>query len=190
MRPDNTPIPTPDPRGQVTPPARDHTAQHEAAADITREQIDQIYQQQPGGDQASVYQRTHTKNQHSIAPEWQRYHSSWQQYYQQYYERYYVSEAQRAHDTYKKHVDALATQQAPADETVSEDEALYDLRSQLVGKVRESAKNVRKSRHFVPLLSGAIGAANIWLYSVQLSFSRVCKSLRKSRQYRPPRYYC
>jgi sortase A len=155
MRPDNTPTPTPDPRGQVTPPARDHTAQHDAVANMTREQINQIYQQrQPDTQPDSIYYRTHTANQRTVTPEWQQYHSSWQQYYQKYYERYYVSEAQRAHDTYKKHIDALGAAQPSADESISEDEALYDLRSQLVEKVRSSATKARKSRHFVPIISG------------------------------------
>jgi len=40
--------------------------------------------------------------------------------------------------------------------TISQDEALYDLRSQLASKVQESGKKVRKSRHFVPLAAALI----------------------------------
>lgn len=158
MRPDNTPVPTPDPRGQITPPNRDHTAKHEAVAQLTREQISQIYDSQTEEEPKSAYKRTHGNTQHNLPPEWQHYHSSWQEYYQKYYEKYYVSEAQRAHDTYKKHVEAFSTatpqETATEDEPLSKDEALYDLRSQLVEKVKTSASSVRKSRHFVPIISG------------------------------------
>lgn len=170
MRPDNTPVPSNEPRGSVTPPVRDHTAQHGAVASMTREQINQIYNQQhantdgqqgavSSADQTSVYHRTHGDTQHQLSPEWKQYHTSWQQYYQKYYEKYYVNEAQRAHQTYQQHLEQLQQQSAnnpvpPADEELSEDEALYDLRSKLRSKVQESAKKVRKSRHFVPLVSG------------------------------------
>jgi len=160
MRPDNTPVPRQNPRGQITPPSRDHAASHDAVAQLTREQIDRIYEGQSPEDTSpkSAYQRTHSDSHHELPPEWQQYHSSWQQYYQKYYEKYYVSEAQRAHDTYKKHVAALANQANEtahdADEPISRDEALYDLRSQLVEKVKTSANTVRKSRHFIPILSG------------------------------------
>lgn len=158
MRPDNKPVLTPDPRGQIKPPARSHAASHEAVAQIAREQIDRIYDGKPEETEPqSAYLRTHGKTRHELPPEWQKYHSSWQQYYQKYYEKYYVSEAQRAHDTYKKHVEAIGNQSAssiPENESLSTDEALYDLRTQLVDKVKTSAKTVRKSRHFVPIISG------------------------------------
>lgn len=158
MRPDNTPAPAPNPRGQITPPARDHTASHEAVAQMTREQIDRIYEGQSGEQvQKSAYLRTHGTAGHDLPPEWQQYHSSWQQYYQKYYEKYYVSEAQRAHDTYKKHVEALALtpgSNSKPEESLSQDEALYDLRSQLLEKVKTSASSVRRSRHFIPIISG------------------------------------
>lgn len=158
MRPDNTPVPTHDPRGQITPPSRDHAASHEAVAQMTREQINRIYEGQTGEqEQKSAYLRTHSDSGRELSPEWQQYHSSWQQYYQKYYEKYYVSEAQRAHDTYKKHVEALATTTTHTTEpeaSLSQDEALYDLRSQLLEKVKTSASTVRKSRHFIPIASG------------------------------------
>lgn len=157
MRPDNKPVPTPDSRGQITPPRRDHTSNHEAVAQITREQINRIYEgSSPEAEPKSAYLRTHGKLRTELPPEWQQYHSSWQQYYQKYYEKYYISEAQRAHDTYKKHVEALNSQPAGfrQEEPLTKEEALYDLRSQLVNKVKSSAGSVRKSRHFIPILSG------------------------------------
>lgn len=159
MRPDNKPVPTPDPRGQITPPARSHASSHEAVAQLTRDQINRIYDNTAEESESkNAYQRTHGATSHELPPEWKQYHSSWQEYYQKYYEKYYVTEAQRAHDTYKQHVEALGSQtssEIPAeDQSISKDEALYDLRSQLVEKVKTSADSVRKSRHFVPILSG------------------------------------
>jgi len=48
--------------------------------------------------------------------------------------------------------DAGATPTEP--ETISSDEALYDLRTKLRGQINERAKKVRKSRHFVPIMAG------------------------------------
>jgi sortase A len=185
MKPDdNTPVPGDSSRRIVQPPQRDRTSQHDAVAQMTREQINQIYTQQvredqlatvapqaqleatsPASDQqptnAYVAQPQHTPT--TVLPEeWQKYHSSWQDYYQKYYEKYYVGAVQQAHSSYKQHAELLQKShrdmavQRVSNETMTEDEALYDLRSQLLSKVQTSAKKVRKSRHFVPLISSTL----------------------------------
>ena len=45
---------------------------------------------------------------------------------------------------------------APESDTISKDEAMYDLRSQLIEKVQKSGKKVRSSRHFVPITAALI----------------------------------
>ncbi len=187
MRPDETPIPAHDPRGTVSPPQRDHIASHQAVVTMTREQINQIYQQQAqsepaasqstqasthttastlSDEQTSPYHHTHGE-QHTIkSSDWQHYHSAWQSYYQKYYERYYIGEVSKTNQAYQAHAAKLqetmksqfATQPGASDEPedISKDEAMYDLRAQLLDKVKTNAKKVRKSRHFIPAIAAAI----------------------------------
>jgi len=185
MKPDNNKTPqvgTNQRRVVLQPPSRGQPQQHEAVASMTREQINQIYstqaqrdaQNEPHtpqpttpmpvstDDSANAYTAEH-QQQHTIAPEqWQKYHSSWQDYYQKYYEQYYVGAVSHVHESYKSHAEQLqqshreSAAKAVSEETMSQDEALLDLRSQLIGKVQTSAKKVRKSRHFVPLISAAM----------------------------------
>ncbi|HEY1085274.1 MAG TPA: sortase [Candidatus Saccharimonadales bacterium] len=174
MRPNDTTQPLDDQRGSITPPLRDHSRQHDAVAQMTREQINAIYNQQKAPESAApvsgqseqpaaaIYHNTQ-HNPHTVAKnQWQQYHSSWQNYYQKYYEQYYVGAVESANQTFKAHAEKLqeenrelAAKQVSEKESMSEDEALDDLRSQLLGKVRTSAKKVRKSRHFIPLVSAA-----------------------------------
>lgn len=101
---------------------------------------------------SNPYERTHNEQQHQIqASSWQKYHSAWQSYYQQYYERYYVSQVHEV----KKSLEA-ESHVAPKDETISSDEAMYDLRSKLRNQINERAKTVRKSRHFMPVLAAGM----------------------------------
>ena len=167
-----------------TPPSRDTNASA-AAANVVRNQLDNIYdghtstptpqttpveqhaaQQTPQQSIAadSPYERTHTTA-HPAAQsdQWKQYHSAWQDYYQKYYERYYVGEVYKAQkaleDQAKEAVPAAAAIAAekpqPAHEEFTKDEAMYDLRKKLLGNIQESAKKVRKSRHFVPITAAA-----------------------------------
>lgn len=167
--------------------------QRDAAADVVRQQIDSLYQNDPqynhnpaatpaqpaivdtpAGDTKaspsnitagpgavtmstmssdSPYQRTHDENSHQTDPSaWQKYHSAWQSYYQQYYERYYVG---RVHEV-KQALEAEAKVPEPEPANLSNDEAMYDLRSKLRNEINERAQKVRKSRHFVPILAGVM----------------------------------
>lgn len=153
MQPNNNSTPTPDPRAQITPPARDHFGQHQAVAQMTREQIDQIYTKQYQEQQTdSVYNKTHS-NAHTInQPDWHQYHSEWQNYYQEYYGRHYAN----AYEQVRQQIGGsqAANTEPTTDATLDKKEAIEELRSQLLEKVQTSAKQVRKSRHFVPFAAG------------------------------------
>jgi sortase A len=64
---------------------------------------------------------------------------------------------QQVHQAYTEHATNLAKGQRlndlppPDNESMSREEAMHDLRSQLLAKVKETAKKFRKSRHFVPI---------------------------------------
>jgi sortase A len=113
----------------------------------------------------SPYERTHGGDPQIQNDQWKQYHSAWQDYYQKYYERYYVGQVYRAKQTLEARAAEAAsaavkqpeaqpviTEKQP--ESLSRDEAMYDLRSDLLGKIKTSAKKVRKSRHFVPIAAG------------------------------------
>ncbi|MDR0957569.1 MAG: sortase [Candidatus Nomurabacteria bacterium] len=94
-----------------------------------------------------------------------QYHNSWQQYYQKYYERYYVNAvAQKNHELNQKisEVEAKGVNSAssPTDEksseTLSQKEAVDELRNDLRSRIRRAGQKVRKSRHFVPAICAIV----------------------------------
>lgn len=168
MRPDDNQLQPQQPRGAVTPPVRDYQAHHDAAADITRNQLDSIYSDQAAieaqnesSDPATpAYDRTQ-QNSHQIdASQWQRYHSSWQDYYQKYYERYYVGAVHQVHSAYSQHIESLKQDDTetkqPVEQSIGPAEATEELRGKLRSTVSKRARSFRKSRHFIPILSALV----------------------------------
>lgn len=176
MQPENqrqNPSLTVPPRQQAS--VDDSPRVKEAAANIVRTQIDAIYgktpanqtHQQQADEPNSVYDRTHDEQQHQVTSSaWQRYHSSWQNYYQQYYERYYVGQVYQAKKELESTAKATSLQSAP---TLTQDEAVQDLKSELRGKVQTHAEKVRKSRHFMP----AVAAIAVMIVFMFLQYNRV-----------------
>ncbi|HEY0965340.1 MAG TPA: sortase [Candidatus Saccharimonadales bacterium] len=165
-------------RGGITPPSRDNLQQHAAVAQMTREQINRIYEQQAVQEQhtetvatsspaaspkeQNPYYQSHQAHRSVDSKQWEHYHSSWQNYYQKYYEQYYVSAVHSANQALQQHAEQLqntqrdlATQQIAGEgsDSISKNEAMNDLRTELLTKVQESAKKVRRSRHFIPAIS-------------------------------------
>ncbi len=200
MRPDDMKALNVPQRGTVQTPPRHHEVAHSAVANMTRQQIDAIYNQQAGmaaeeqtpppavaaqspvqpaaQAQPNSYHRTHQPAHTARAADWQQYHSAWQDYYKQYYEKYYTGAVAQVHQAYTDQATKLqhqAAQQSAAaimdaeQEALSTDEAMYDLRAQIVNKVQESGKKVRKSRHFMP----AVAAISVLLLFTVLQFNRV-----------------
>lgn len=157
----------------------DRPGGHPQAAQLVRGQLDTVYQADPNHtqpaeqerhgavdykpsnpDAPNPYERTHDETKHQINDSaWDRYHSAWQSYYQQYYERYYVSQVHQA----KQELEQQASK-ARLNTPMTEQEAMYELRSDLIGKVKSHATKVRKSRHFWPIISAlAVMGAFIFL---------------------------
>ena len=157
-------------------------AQQAAAANVIRSQLDGLYDgtgsttTEPAV-QENPYERTHTAHPLPQADQWKEYHSAWQNYYQKYYENYYTAQVaqttqqaaqapagqpKQASQTntadqpegYFANQPVEAPQETP--EQLSNDEALSELRSKLLGKVQSSAQKIRKSRHFIPIISAAV----------------------------------
>lgn len=152
--------PSPAPKEQASEQAR--ISQQSAAADIARTQIKNIYDKNPGNPHVasteststSPYDRTHSPHTEPSQDAWKQYHSAWQNYYQQYYAGYYahhLKQKQSKQSTYFGTENTLTEA-----EQLTKDQALFELRQTLLTKVRTSATTVRKSRHFVPILSGLV----------------------------------
>lgn len=156
----NVNVPT-RPVSGVRPPDRD------AAAQLMRQQIDTIYDEtHPGEKTATVnpYQQTHSESADHDATstvtssDWKQYHSAWQSYYQQYYERYYMAQLHRRHQSVNPSQSAPTASQgthqmvtAGEPPEITQEEAVSELRTKLLGEVRDRSRDVRKSRHFMPI---------------------------------------
>ena len=124
------------------------------------------------------YHRTHNPHPQPQAEQWKEYHTAWQNYYQKYYENFYTAQTaqmakapisadpvntessvtQKGYFTHQPHEPEEETP-----ETLSNNQALLELRQKLLGRVQESAKNIRKSRHFIPIIS-AVAVVIIFVF--------------------------
>lgn len=185
----NTPQQQPDrslhiPQRQFVAPAHDA-----AAAEVMRRQIDHIYDQAPPNQPAAVqqpqqqtapkenpYERTHQEN-----FDWRTYHSAWQQYYQQYYQRYYW---QQLHSERQKLAAAAADKAVAQEEGVvvgtdpnapqTRKDRVDAIKHDIQSKVKERAQKVRKSHHFVPILSAAaVGIVFLFLQFNSVVFAQI-----------------
>lgn len=149
-------------------PQKDTPDNRDAAARVVRDQLDAIYEKQSGAhsqssrDNYSAY-RQHQKNQrsksnHRAQPEQDeianvskehlnRYHTEWQEYYQRYYEQYYVGHLHKALEDQKKQ-----NISSPSDKEIE----VNNIRNRIRQKAKEKAFQARKSRHFLPIVSGFV----------------------------------
>jgi sortase A len=145
----------------------------DAATQIIRSQIDSLFENKNVEitetsakseplEVVNPYQRTHSENPNIQTNDWRQYHTAWQNYYQKYYEGYYLHHLNKtrqnsAPENLKEapSQDHTPTQPDPK-KTFSTDEAIFDMRQELIGKVQKSATKIRKSRHFLPIASGII----------------------------------
>lgn len=156
---------------QVSVPARDSSsrtvpADRDVAAQLMRQQIDQLYaidaRAEAAESAANPYNQTHSETTAHTgfdAEHWKNYHTQWQKYYQQYYERYYLAQINKrqrqlsGNHQQSQLQSALVTAGEPEQpETLSRDQAVSELRDNLVSKIREHSGKVRKSRHFMPVV--------------------------------------
>jgi len=180
MRPDKV---STTPANRPTSPQRadkstpNYLASQQAAAELLRTQINTLYDTPSAVSGASPqavdsrledvnpYDRTHSNHPQPQPDQWKQYHSAWQTYYQKYYEGYYSHHLKHAKQALQTQSSA-ATQQGyfthQPDELTAEtgplsrDEALFDLRQKLLVKVQASAKQARKSRHFIPISAALV----------------------------------
>ncbi|MFZ1301501.1 MAG: sortase [Candidatus Microsaccharimonas sp.] len=145
-------------------------------------------QQQSAQLDTNPYDRNHDQHPQPQADQWKQYHSAWQTYYQKYYEGYYAAQNAQA-----KPQQAASTPESPAaqpkqaigsgssgyfshqtdleatTEELNKDQALFELRQKLLGKVQTSAIKIRRSKHFVPI----IASLTVVLVFIFLQYNRV-----------------
>lgn len=120
-------------------------------------------------DTPSPYERTHSEEKKPVdGDNWKKYHSAWQNYYQQYYERYYIGQVHATRQELERQA-KVQERTHTSEQGMSTDEAMYDLRSKLRGKITERAQKVRKSRHFIPVLA----ACTVMIVFLFLQYNRV-----------------
>ncbi len=141
----------------------------EAAANIVRGDLDRIY----SGDNAphakaeqeiraqqtvapTEQSRIEPGTQNDYSEQWKHYHNSWSSYYQQYYERYYLNHLHRAKQPAPTHTGAIGSVDIKANNL--EDQAVNELRDQLLSTVKDRADQVKKSRHYAPIMTAVIFA--------------------------------
>ena len=151
-------------------PVANQTNPQQAAANIIRGQIDNLFDDPDATDQPisdtpvmediNPYERTHSSQSRPVQDQWKQYHSAWQTYYQKYYEGYYTHHLGKALSSQSgadaSHYFANSRDKQVDDQPISKDEALFDLRQKLLAGVSKSAKNVRKSRHFIPITAAIL----------------------------------
>lgn len=167
-----------------TPAAQTTDAQREAAADVTRGQIERIYNRdaQPMANdargQVNPYQRTHSPESTLTSTEhFRRYHTAWQDYYQKYYEGYYTKAVRQTQEQLRLKAEmeakaqptaalgsgAVAVQPVASPETETPRTAVKKLQAQFKDNVSKRAGKVRRSRHFWPLIT-ALSVAGLFLF--------------------------
>ncbi len=150
-------------QGAITP----SPVQADSQATQSRPQTNrEAPQQSQDSYDVNPYERTHsTQAGTSIqADQWKQYHSAWQDYYKKYYERYYTEQVIKTaqvlqESTQTPKIQAIGSEQAIKEspeekpQVITKKRAMEELKASLLSKVESSAKKVRKSRHFVPIIS-------------------------------------
>ncbi len=113
-------------------------------------------------DDSSAYRRTmvdETPRLHQEEAQWQQYHSAWQKYYQLYYERHYLNSLQTQRKSpieleLAKDDESTNAMVTASDTSISQNEAMSELRDSIRQKISASAEKVKKSRHLTPIIAG------------------------------------
>ena len=128
--------------------------------------------QAASGDQLelSPYQRTMANqvNHQPTSEDWRQYHSAWQKYYQMYYERQTILQQYTFAQQPAAENDETARANKEQVQSIEQQQAMSELRNSIREKVMKSAKQVRKSRHFIPALAGLL----VLVIFVGLQFNR------------------
>lgn len=126
-----------------------NNAQRDAASDIIRHQIDNIYSHE---NQTNSETQNYQPHQQITIEEWNKYHSAWQDYYKKYYEGYYNYHLNEAKKSF------VESSQNSEDQTQikNKNEIADSLRYEIRQKISTKAKKVTRSRHFIPIIAALL----------------------------------
>ena len=158
--------------------------QQRTATELARKKVLEAYQ----GRAQDYRVPTETSPAPQVKQEdWKKYHSAWQDYYQKYYGEYYGKAAReyvarerlrmerQMQDKKRREQEmTLTAPQAPANlaaqtESTESKQLQQDFKSRIQAKARKRAKEVRKSKHFIPLTIGLI----VLVFSLLLQYNQV-----------------
>ncbi|MGD8374421.1 MAG: sortase [Candidatus Woesebacteria bacterium] len=149
------------------------TSQPNTAADVARQKVTKAYVQSPPNQADNKSRNTLSDasyNRTYANYDWQQYHSAWQQYYQQYYQRYYLQQLYtQRQETIAAKINEASSKEGNSTTLKSRKSQAKELRGELLKKIQQRTNTAKKSRHFVPILSGIIVAA-VFLF---LQYNRI-----------------
>ena len=109
-------------------------------------------------------------------PDWQKYHSDWQNYYQKYYSEYYAKAAQKYLENEKSKLSAQAvstntylSQDSIARTEASAKQVEVSLRERIREKANSSFKLSKRHKQFVPIFAGVFSV----LFVLFLQYNRL-----------------
>ncbi len=161
-------------QARPVPPSHHQPAARDATLNVVRQQIDRLYDTSAPSNQPletpHTYKRSHNPQPSDInTDQWQKYHSSWQNYYQKYYEQYYIREMRKSIEQQATTPNTASEPTAIADKpdynnttdetSLTQRQAIEDLRHTIRSKAQTTAKKARKSRHFMPIASAIVVVA-------------------------------
>ena len=111
------------------------------------------------------------------APNWQKYHSDWQNYYQKYYSEYYAKAAQKYIETEKSKFNTQTTpigsaylsQDAIARNATGAKQVEASLRERIREKANSSFKLSKRHKQFIPIFAGVFSV----LFVLFLQYNRL-----------------
>lgn len=181
---------TPSPSDRSVPSLSRGTTdeQRQAAADLTRSQIDRIYEHDSPYKQFETEEKGEAQTTLNPAEHLQKYHTAWQDYYQKYYESYYTHAIRQTQEQLRRKAEVTHKPEPSAiysdDQKAASDAvdgtadtpktAVKKLQSQFKEKVRTRASKVRRSRHFWPLITaGTVAVVFLFLQYNRLLVANV-----------------
>lgn len=156
--------PTPNPTPSVTPTSAETSSAHgfNTAPPEGLPEKAETTDAQTSTQPTSAYDRTMSNNIANRQPskeDWQQYHSAWQKYYQMYYERTYQARSNAVTQPAVGQPDKASQadgEVAESSQSMSQKQAMHELRNSIRQKVAASAEKARKSRNFVPIIAGLV----------------------------------
>lgn len=132
------------------------SSDQQAAANLLKSKIDNLYNRQANQVDSGIYNKEHASFSPPQIEQFKKYHSAWQDYYKKYYQTYYSHQSRQNEQNNHQYFKETPKSDTIESQAVSQKEAISELKDKLLSQVSQSADKVKKSKHFVPIISGLI----------------------------------